>query len=130
MKLVYKLGNDYFNIKQLRQLTNITITNDYIEQEKKLEFDKRVEESSPFKNTKSSFLYKQTPIKHHYDKDCETISITIDGIKYSKCNYKDVSDNNLTSIWVADYKVLNQLQKEFDQFKEEAIALLEAFKKL
>ena len=131
MKTVYKLQNKYFNIKNIKEISEIEIVNSYEEQEIKKKQDEEIEESLPLKSfgniPKIRFYFD-------YEKDCEEISIRIDGIEYT-CRNWEVFENNknhksMFSCMDDEYRVTKKQQKEFNKFKKEAETLLEAFKKL
>lgn len=129
MKTVYKLQNKYFNIKNLKEVSEIKIVNKYDEQELQKKLDKKIDqEVSSFKDIPKVRLY------FNYEKDCKEISISIDGVEYTYRNWEifknDKNKTVLFSFINDEFKVTKKQQKEFDIFKKEAETLLEAFKKL
>lgn len=130
MKTVYKLQNKYFNIKNIKEISEIEIVNSYEEQEIKKKQYEEIEEPLPFKSFGN--IPKIRPC-FNYEKDCKEISISIDGVNYTSTNYEVIENKNGKKLLVSlniSYKVTEKQQLKFDEFEKEAKALLEAFKKL
>lgn len=129
MKLVYKLQNKYFNIRNLREVSEIKIVNKYEEQELQKKQDQEIDSI-----TTSWGGVGKIRLYFHYSEDCEEISIRIDGTEYTCGNWEVFKNNknhkSMFSCMDDEYKVTKKQQKEFNKFKKEAKELLKAFKEL
>lgn len=108
MGKVYKLGNSYFNIEKLTKVSEI-----------KIEDAKALKEYS---DMYASINNHPSSITNYTD-DCMSIEIQIDDKPYTETNYM-FEKSGFTG------EVKPKLQEKFEQFKAEAYALLEGFKKL
>lgn len=131
MKLTYQLGTINFNIKFLKCVSEIRITNDYEAQE----VEKRIDEETDEANLKCTLggISNISPIHIYgdYEKDCKTLEIYIDEKLYKCSNYELVKSGSNPYLFSSPkYRITTETQKKFDIFQTQAENLLKAFKEL
>ena len=135
MKLVYKLKDNFYNISQIKKVSNIRIRNRFEEEEQRKREDEKRDRNinKIFPNYSLSATYS-THIYYNYSTDCKTIEIDIDGVTYSCDNFKyfceDEQVMGLFSYLKGEYRLTKEKIDEFYEFKREARDLLEAFVRL
>jgi len=131
-RVVYQLDMTNFNIKFLKCVSEIRITNDYEMQEAAKRVDKVMDEAIP-KFTIGRELSSVSPVHIYgdYEKDCKTLEIYIDEKLYKCSNYKLIKSDSKPCLFSSPkYRITTETQKKFDIFKAQAESLLKAFKEL
>ena len=122
MKKVYKLADNYFNIEKLKNVTELSIVNEYENTETRKKIDKEVD--AKFPHFKDRFT-KIPPVHiyNNYEKNCKTATITIDDKNYGCGNYILQCDKGI----YADFAVTEEQQAKYDEFVSEAQNIVKAF---
>lgn len=111
-KKVYKVGSKYFNIDQLREVSEIYTVNPV--------YSWRSKANAYAYMTRND--YDNIVNLRQYDSNCRSIHVTIDGTDYSQINYEEEDCGEITLV-----KVTDRQKQIFDKFKTEAEELLNAF---
>lgn len=125
MKKVYKLADNYFNIEKLRNVTELSIVNEYEKTETQKKIDKEVDERCLHFQDRFAKI-PPVHIYNNYEKDCKTATITIDDKKYVCINYIPQKDNEI----IFNFIVTEEQQAKYDEFVLEAQNIVKAFAEL
>ena len=129
MKKVYKLKDKYFNIEFVKKMSEIKEVNEYEEQE---ELKKQHIKEAKI-NEKFTFGLPPLQAVHIYDDydiECMRIFVTVNDNQYQCKNYVMRAENEEQFFSLYKGIVTEERQKEYEQFKKEAMELLNAFKSL